>query len=141
MLRFVLVFTMFFILSSSWAQEKYLFVEITPTQYSDDAAIKDYEVAVTTQEGISFEIEVTKKKASFYLPPGEKYTVEIIKEDFHTFFYAIDLRDVPEAMRENNKQELFLAPKLLSAKVDKPVPFVKYQYNNRYKKVVLSSLE
>lgn len=141
MFRFVLLFSMLCILSFSWTQEKYLSVEITPTQHSDGATLKDYMVVVTTQDGISFEITVSKKKTSFYLPPGIKYTVEIIKEDFHNFFYAIDLRDVPESMRENNKQELFLAPRMLSATVDEPIPFVKYQYNSRYKKVVLSSLD
>lgn len=141
MLRFILFVLVLSFFSSAWTQEKYLSVEIIPSDLTNNSSIKDYLVTVTTQEGVSFEITVPKKKTSFYLPPGEKYTVEIIKEGFHNFFYAIDLRDVPEAMRKNNKQELFLAPRMLSASLDEPVPFVKYQYNNRYKKVVLSALD
>lgn len=140
MLRFILLFSTICLIHSTWAQEKYLSIEITPTEQTNGATFKDYIVEVTTQEGISFEISVTQKKASFYLPPGVKYTVEIIKEGFHNFFYAIDLRDVPEALRENDKQELQLAPRMLLATIDQPIPFVKYRYNSRYKKVVLSSI-
>lgn len=136
-LKLVLFLFVGFLTSLCWSQEKFLEVSISPQDFGGNQ-IKDHEVIVTTLEGISFIINTEKKHTSFYLPPGEKYNVAVEKEGFHTYYYSIDLRDVPKELYKDGKQEIALFPSLYPKESDEPIPLIKYEYNDRYKKVALA---
>lgn len=133
---FLLLSTVF-LFSWGYSQEKYLAVTLQLTDLQSNS-IKGAQVIVTTQEDISFEIKQKRKKLSFYLPPNERFIIEIKKESFQPKFIEIDLRDVPEVYHKDHQEKLELTV-ALTTQFDIPIPIDKYHFSERYRKVTRKS--
>lgn len=135
-MRFIL--SLVFILSfysALFSQEKFLEVSITPRLFSGDK-VKNTTLIVNTLEGAVFEIQAKKKKTTFFLPAGEKYTISIEKDGFHPTFYDIDLRDAPREKKKKNRQQLELIPYLHKQDSERPIPVAHYRFDEKRGKVV-----
>ncbi|MDX1651158.1 MAG: hypothetical protein R3277_01620 [Brumimicrobium sp.] len=117
------------------AQERFLELEIQPLAENNET-VRDFQVIVTTTENISFEIGTKRKKTSFYLPPGENYKLEIVKEGFFKTYFEIDLREVPYAIGKKSSEYLKLKPKLLPSSGSKQGDIVKFRFDPRYGKIM-----
>lgn len=126
-MRFSLVFVSTLLISTVFSQEKFLEVEHTLLNNAGKK-VKNYEVRINTSEGITFVIKA-KKKVSYYLPPGEYYTVVVSKDNFPTQTLIIDLLDVPE-----NRYDAKLQLELITSLINKEE--MKFHYEERYGKVV-----
>lgn len=112
---------------STFSQEKFL--EINQVYLnSDGKKIKNYEVSISTSEGITFVLKA-KKKLNYYLPPGEYYRLIVSKENLPKQHIIIDLLDVPE-----NRYDAKLQLELISSLINKEE--MKFHYEERYGKVV-----
>ena len=126
-MRFLLVFVSTLLISTVFSQEKFLEVEHTLLNNAGKK-VKNYEVRINTSEDITFVIKA-KKKVSYYLPPGEYYTVVISKDNFPSQTLIIDLLDVPE-----NRYDAKLQLELITSLINKEE--MKFHYEERYGKVV-----
>ncbi len=126
-MRFSLVFVSTLLISTVFSQEKFLEVEHTLLNNAGKK-VKNYEVRINTSEDITFVIKA-KKKVSYYLPPGEYYTVVISKDNFPSQTLIIDLLDVPE-----NRYDAKLQLELITSLINKEE--MKFHYEERYGKVV-----
>lgn len=126
-MRFSLIFVSTLLISTVFSQEKFLEVEHTLLNNAGKK-VKNYEVRINTSEGITFVIKA-KKKVSYYLPPGEYYTVVVSKDNFPAQTLIIDLLDVPE-----NRYDAKLQLELITSLINKEE--MKFHYEERYGKVV-----
>lgn len=99
-MRFLLVFVSTLLISTVFCQEKFLEVEHTLIN-SAGKKMKNYEVHINTSEGITFVIKA-KKKVSYYLPPGEYYTISVSKDNLPAKMIIIDLLSVPDNRYDAN---------------------------------------
>jgi hypothetical protein len=127
-MRFSLIFVSTLLISTVFSQEKFLEVEHTLLNNAGKK-MKNYEVHINTSEGITFVIKA-KKKVSYYLPPGEYYTVVISKDNFPSQTLIIDLLTVPEN-RYDARLRLPISLSFLNSAQQ-----LNYHYEERYGKVI-----
>lgn len=131
------IFLVVFISTSFFVsgQEKFLEVIIKSIDNQQEN-VKSYTVSITTMEGVEFILKKPKKVKKFFLPAGEKYFVSVEKKDNHTRFFEIDLRNIPEVYQLNKKETLSLTVLFVPNDLDVPIPVEKYEFSNRYNRVV-----
>ncbi|MGB0933392.1 MAG: hypothetical protein ACPGU5_03860 [Lishizhenia sp.] len=126
-MRFVII--VLTILASCFVYSQEKFLEINQVYLnSEGKKIKNYEVSISTSEGITFVLKA-KKKLNYYLPPGEYYTLIVSKDNLPKQNIIIDLLDVPE-----NRYDAKLQLELISSLINKEE--MKFHYEERYGKVV-----
>ena len=132
---FFSIFISLFIGFYCFSQEKFLEVTITP-KFFNGKKVKNSLISVSTFEGAIFDINAKGKKTTFYLPVGENFTISVQKEDYHPTFYTVDLRNIPENFKKDNKQKLELIPYLHSQASERPIPVINYKFDEKRGKVV-----
>jgi hypothetical protein len=132
-MKWLFLVLLFFTLNVVSAQEKFLELTIEP-KTQDEKSLKKFSVMVVTTEGAIFEIEIKRKKATFFLPAGEFYKLKVIKDGYFKSHLEIDLKEAPAIGTKS--ESLTLEPELISSKKTQSTTIRKYKYESRYAKMI-----